>query len=315
MTTGHANRQAGRTLFVGTRGSRLALRQTESVVALLKERCPDYSFDLRIFRTTGDLRPQPLSEIAGEGVFTKELEAALLTGEIDLAVHSLKDLPTEMAHHLVVAAVTLRGDPRDALVSRDKTPLAKLPAGARIGTGSVRRAAQLRLLRPDLEPVPIRGNVDTRVRKAEAGEVDAVIVAAAALARLGWLDRAAEVISLEAMLPAPGQGALAVETRSDDDETRSIVSAVDDRDSHLATNAERAFLRGLGGGCRIPVAAHAVVKNGELRLDGLVVDPLGRGAFRGEIDGDPEDAESLGKSLAHSLLADGASKILEEMAP
>ena len=305
----------GRTLIVGTRGSRLARRQTESVVALLRERCPDCRFDVRIISTTGDVRQQPLSEISGEGVFTKELETALLAGEIDIAVHSLKDLPTDIAHGLAVAAVTRREDPRDALVSRDRTPLAKLPRGARIGTGSVRRAAQLRLLRPDVKPVPIRGNVDTRLAKVESGDVDAVIVAAAALSRLGWLDRAAELIPLEAMLPAPGQGALAVETRADDAEVLRIVASIDDRDSRLATAAERAFLRRLGGGCRIPVAALATIKNGELRLDGLVVDPQGRQAFRGEMTGAPADAESLGERLAASLLSEGASEILEEMAP
>ena len=305
----------GRTLIGGTRGSRLARRQTESVVALLKEHCPDCRLEVRTVHTTGDRRPEPLSEISGEGVFTKELETALLAGEIDIAVHSLKDLPTDIAHGLAVAAVTRREDPRDALVSRDRTPLAKLPRGARIGTGSVRRAAQLRLLRPDVKPVPIRGNVDTRLAKVGSGDVDAVIVAAAALSRLGWLDRAAELIPLEAMLPAPGQGALAVETRADDAEVLRIVASIDDRDSRLATAAERAFLRRLGGGCRIPVAALATIKNGELRLDGLVVDPQGRQAFRGEMTGAPADAESLGERLAASLLSEGASEILEEMAP
>jgi hydroxymethylbilane synthase len=305
----------GRELIVGTRGSRLARAQTERVIADLRQRYSDCHFQLRVIRTTGDARPQPLSEIAGEGVFTKELEAALLAGEIDVAVHSLKDLPTKTPHGLIIAAVTRREDPRDTLVSRGKIPLAKLPQGARVGTGSVRRAAQLRLLRPDIEPVPIRGNVDTRLAKAESGEFDAVIIAAAALARLGWLDRAAEVLSLEAMLPAPGQGALAVETRSDDADAKGVAALVDDRDSRLATTAERAFLRRLGGGCRIPVAALAKVEGGGLRLDGLVVAPDGKNAFRGEIDGRPDEAESLGESLAHSLLSDGASEILEEMAP
>jgi hydroxymethylbilane synthase len=305
----------GRELIVGTRGSRLARAQTERVIADLRQRYSDCHFQLRVIRTTGDTRQQPLPEIAGEGVFTKELEAALLAGEIDIAVHSLKDLPTKTPHGLVIAAVTRREEPRDALVSRGKIPLAKLPQGARVGTGSVRRAAQLRLLQPDIEPVPIRGNVDTRLAKAESGEFDAVIIAAAALSRLGWLERATELLSLEAMLPAPGQGALAVETRSDDAEAREIAVAVDDRDSRLATAAERAFLRRLGGGCRIPVAALAKVEGGGLRLDGLVVAPDGRNAFRGEIDGRPDEAESLGESLADSLLSEGASEILEEMAP
>jgi hydroxymethylbilane synthase len=306
----------GKTLIVGTRGSRLARAQADSVVALLRERCSERRFQVRVVSTTGDVRQQPLSEIAGEGVFTKELESALLSGEIDIAVHSLKDLPTELARGLTLAAVTHREDPSDALVSRDNTPLAKLWPGARVGTGSIRRAAQLRLIRPEVEPVPIRGNVDTRVRKAESGEgVDAVIVAAAALARLGWLDRAAEIISLEAMLPAPGQGALALETRHDDEETKRLAALADDRDSHLATAAERAFLRRLGGGCRIPVAALGVIENGQLRLTGLVVDPSGTRAFREEIEGNPEDAESVGEKLAADLLHQGADEILEELSP
>jgi hydroxymethylbilane synthase len=305
----------GRTLIVGTRGSRLARRQTERVVAALQEHCPDCRFEVRVVRTTGDRRPQPLSEISGQGVFTKELELALLAVEIDIAVHSLKDLPTEIAQGLTIAAVPQREDPRDALVSGGNVPLAKLPRGGRVGTGSARRAAQLRLLRPDLQPVPIRGNVDTRLAKVQSSELDAVVVAAAALSRLGWLDRASELLSAEAMLPAPGQGALAVETRADDAEALRVVRGIDDRESRLATIAERAFLRRLGGGCRVPVAALATIKDGGLRLDGVVVDPEGTRAFRGEIDGSPEEAESLGEGLADSLLAEGAAKILGEAAP
>ena len=305
----------GRTLIVGTRGSRLARRQTDGVVAALQQSYPDRRFELRVIRTTGDRRPQPLSEIAGEGVFTKELEEALLDGQIDIAVHSLKDLPTTLHHRLALAAVTHREDPRDALVAAGGRTLAQLPKGARIGTGSVRRAAQLLLLRPDLEPIPIRGNVDTRLGKVESGEIEAIIVAAAALARLGRLDAASELIPLETMLPAPGQGALAVETRSDDAEAREVASAADDPESRLATAAERAFLRRLGGGCRVPVAAFATVENGHLRLQGLVVDPPSGQAVRGEISGDSGDAESLGERLAKSLLAKGGSNILEEPSP
>ncbi|MGD0114588.1 MAG: hydroxymethylbilane synthase [Dehalococcoidia bacterium] len=305
----------GRTLIVGTRGSRLARRQTDGVVATLQRSRPDCRFEVRAVRTTGDRRPQPLSEIAGEGVFTKELEEALLNGQIDIAVHSLKDLPTTLHHRLVLAAVTRREDPRDALVATGGRTLAQLGEGARIGTGSVRRAAQLLLLRPDLEPIPVRGNVDTRLKKVESGDIEAIIVAAAALARLGRLDAASELLPLEAMLPAPGQGALAVETRTDDAEAREVASAADDPDSRLATAAERAFLSRLGGGCRVPVAAFATVENGQIRLRGLVVDPPAGRAVRGEISGDPDDAESLGERLAESLLAKGASDILEELSP
>ncbi len=302
---------ASRTLIVGTRGSRLAQRQTESVVAALRRNCPDCRLEVRIVRTTGDKRQQPLSEIAGQGIFTKELETSLLDGEIDIAVHSLKDLPTEIASGLTIGATTAREDPRDALVSLGNLPLAKLPPGARVGTGSVRRASQLRLLYPDLQPVPIRGNVDTRVRKLESGEVDAIIVAAAALVRLDWLDRASELIPAESMLPAPGQGALAVETREDDKYALRVVRTVDDSASRQSTSAERALLKRLGGGCRIPVAALATISRRRLRLDALVLDAAGSRAVRGEIEGSPKEAESLGKKLAESLLEKGASKILE----
>ncbi len=305
----------GRTLIVGTRGSRLAQRQTEGVVAALQERCPDCRLEIRIVKTTGDKHQQPLSEISGEGAFTKELETALLAGEIDIAVHSLKDLPTDVAHGLTIAAIPQREDPRDALVSRANRPLFNMVRSARVGTGSVRRAAQLLLLRPDLRPVSIRGNVDTRLAKVGSGELDGVIVAAAALARLGWLDKAAELIPLEAMLPAPGQGALAIETREDDEEAVRLVATIDDLDTRQATAAERAFLKRLGGGCRIPVAALGRIANDRLRLDGVVVDGGGCHAFRGEIEGSPKEAESLGKSLAESLLAEGASRILEGKTP
>jgi hydroxymethylbilane synthase len=289
----------------------LARRQTESVVEALRNACPDCRLEVRVVRTTGDKRPQPLSEISGEGVFTKELETSLLDGEIDIAVHSLKDLPTQIAGGLTIAAIPRREDPRDALVSTGNMPLARLPLAARVGTGSVRRSSQLLLLRPDLQPVAIRGNVDTRLKKLEANEVDAIIVAAAALSRLGWLVRASELISLEAMLPQPGQGALAIETRADDEEALRIVNTVDDVESRQAVEAERAFLKRLGGGCRIPVGALATITDGEMRLDGVVVDGNGCHAFRGEMYGSPEKAESLGKDLAESLLGDGASKILE----
>ncbi len=301
----------GRTLIVGTRGSRLARRQTEIVIEALRQRHPDRNFEIRTVTTTGDRRPQPLAEIAGEGVFTKELEEALLRDEIDMAVHSLKDLPTQLHPQLALAAVTAREDVRDALVSAGGQTLARLPAGARIGTGSVRRAAQMRLLRPGIEAVPIRGNVDTRLAKVGGDEIDAVIVAAAALARLGRLDAAAELLPLEAMLPAPGQGALAVETRADDTEAREVASAVDDDDTHRATTAERAFLRRLGGGCRVPVAAYATVETGGLRLRGLVVEPDGTRAYRGQIDGPAAEAEALGERLAERLLSEGASRTLE----
>jgi len=304
---------AGRIIRVGTRGSPLARRQTDTVVAALKRRYPDQRFEVRPLRTTGDRRTRkPLDQLGGVGVFVKELESALLAGEIDMAVHSLKDVPTAVPEGLTIAAVTGREDPRDALVSRSGTKLAELPPGARVGTGSLRRACQLRTLRPNLEVVGIRGNVDTRLRKVEAGEVEAVVMAAAALARMGWLDRASEVLSFDVMLPAPGQGALAVETRSDDEAAREMAAAIDDGDSHRAATAERAFLRRLGGGCAVPIAALGSMEGGQLRLQGLVGDVQGVRILRAELQGPADDAEALGIRLAERLLADGAGDLLKE---
>jgi hydroxymethylbilane synthase len=304
---------ARRTIRVGTRGSLLARRQTDAVLAALKQRYPDQQFEARPLRTTGDRRRrEPLDQFGGIGVFVKELESALLAGEIDMAVHSLKDVPTAVPEGLTIAAVTRREDPRDALVSRRGAKLAELPPGARVGTGSLRRACQLRALRPDLEVVGIRGNVDTRIRKVEAGEVEAAVVAAAALARMGWLDRASEILPDDMMLPAPGQGALAVEIRSDDEAVREIAEAIDDGDSHRAATAERAFLRHLGGGCSVPVGALGEVEGGRLRLRGLVGDAQGRRILRAELEGPADDAEALGVRLAEELLSQGAADLLKE---
>jgi len=304
---------AGRIIRIGTRASPLARRQTDTVLAALKRRFPDQRFEARPLRTTGDRQTRaPLDRLGGVGVFVKELESALLAGEIDMAVHSLKDVPTAVPDGLTIAAVAGREDPRDALVSRSGAKLTELPPGARVGTGSPRRACQLRALRPDLEVVGIRGNVDTRLRKAAAGEVDAVVMAAAALARMGWLDRASEILPDDMMLPAPGQGALAVEIRSDDETARQMAEAIDKRDCHHAATAERAFLRRLGGGCAVPIAALGLVDGGELRLRGLVGDVQGRRILRADIQGPADDAEALGVRLAERLLSEGAGELLKE---
>jgi len=304
---------ANRTIRIGTRGSRLALRQTDAVVAALRQRFPDRRFEVRTLRTTGDRQTQePLDQIGGVGVFVKELESALLAGEIDMAVHSLKDVPTGLPEGLIIAAVPGREDPRDALVSRNGAKLADLPPGTRVGTGSARRACQLRALRRDITVAGIRGNVDTRLRKVEAGEVDAVVMAAAALARMGWLDKAAEVLSFDLMLPAPGQGALAVEIRSDDEAIRQMAAAIDDGDYHQAVTAERAFLARLGGGCSVPIAALGEIDGGRLRLQGLVGDREGIRILRADLEGPAADVEALGVRLAEKLLAEGAGELLEE---
>ena len=303
---------ARRSYVVGTRGSRLALRQTELVVQSLRAHHPQLQFRLREVRTEGDRRARAsLSRIGGQGVFVRELEAVVARGEVDLAVHSLKDVPAELAPGLTLAAIPHRGDPRDALVSRNGATLATLPAGARVGTGSGRRAVQLRARRSDLTPVDIRGNVDTRIRKVEEGQVDAVVLAAAGLERLGLLTRAAEVLPLEVMLPAVGQGALAVEARADDGGVLALLRAIDHRESRLACRAERAFLRRLGGGCRLPFGALAVVEGEVVRARGFISDAEGARFFRAEASGPAAEAESIGVRLAERLLEQGASVFVD----
>mgnify|MGYP005840321771 CR=1 FL=1 len=304
---------AGRALVVGTRGSLLARRQTEIVLDILSGRHPETRFEVEVMRTTGDRRAnERLHRMREEGVFVKELESALLARRIDLAVHSLKDMPVDTTAGLAIAAVAKREDPRDALVTRDGLKLRDLPPGSRIATDSLRRACQLRALRPDLRIVSIRGNVDTRIRKVEAGEAEGVIVAAAALARMGWTGRAAGIMDERSMLPAPGQGAIALETRADDAAARDIASAANDVDSERATAAERAFLRRLGGGCRVPIAALGRIEGVALRLAGLVGDAAGERIVRGEIAGPVDDAEALGARLAEQLLSEGARELLKE---
>ncbi len=301
-----------RTLVVGSRGSRLALRQTELVVGPLRERHPDLQIDVREIRTEGDRRPEDsLTQIGGQGVFVKELESALLRGEIDFAVHSLKDMPADLAPGCEIAAVPQRGDPRDALVSRHGATLADLPAGARVGTGSARRAVQLCALRPDVEAVDIRGNVDTRVRKVDEGQFDGAVLAVAGLERLGLLARATEIFAPDVMLPAVGQGALAVEARADDAELLALLEALDHRETRLACEAERAFLQRLGGGCRLPFGALAEIDDETLRIRGFISNADGARMFRGEVSGREEDAISLGATLAESLLTQGAAEFVE----
>lgn len=300
-----------RRFVIGTRGSRLALRQAEIVLDALRV-VGRASFQVRTIRTEGDRTFAPLSRIGGRGVFVAEIERALLEGTIDIAVHSLKDLPSASTAGLVVAAVLPREDPRDALVSRDGRDLARLPVLAVVGTGSPRRAAQLQALRSDIRVRDIRGNVDTRVRKVEEGEYDAVVLAAAGLARLGWLTRATQIFEPDEMLPAVGQGAIAVQVRSDDQEAASLVSSVDHRQTRVAVTAERAFERRLGGGCHAAVAAYADLPDApadRLLLRGLVGG--GGQLLRGQIEGSADEAEALGVRLAERLLEQGAAALLE----
>lgn len=298
-------------LVIGTRGSALAQWQTDFVVAALQGLAPDLHIERRIIKTAGDKdQTRPLAEIGGLGVFTKEIENALLAREIDVAVHSLKDLPTETAPGLTIAAIMEREDPRDCLVSRHRLRLMELPRGARIGTSSARRGAQVLALRSDVTIVPLRGNVDTRLRKAQSEEYDAIVIAAAGLIRLGRANEITQYLPTELVLPDPGQGAMAVEIRSDDLELAALVSRLDHPATRAAATAERAFLLALGGGCRMPIGAYAGVAAGQVHLRGMVASLDGRRIVRGEQTGDAAIAAQLGSELAGRLLADGGAEIL-----
>ncbi len=299
-----------RTLVVGTRGSALAMAQTETVVQLLQAGRPDISIETRQITTGGDRdQHSSLAQIGGQGVFVKEIESALLRREIDLAVHSLKDMPSELPDGLTLAAVLLREDPRDALVSRDGLTLETLPPGARVGTGSLRRRAQLRAHRPDLEIVDLRGNVDTRLRKLHAGEYDAIVLALAGLKRLGRTE-ATQILPIDVMLPAVGQGVIALEARRDDRRVLSLLHFLHHPPTGLAVTAERAFLAELGVGCRLPVAAYATVEGEQVHLRALVADAEGNRLLKGELVGPTGVAQQLGIDLACQLLAQGAEELL-----
>ena len=290
-------------LVIGTRGSALALRQTAIVAAALQELRPGLEIETRPLQTEGDERPDvSLEAIGGEGVFVKAIERALLAGSIDLAVHSLKDMPATLPDGLTIGAVPARGDIRDALVGHGGATIADLPQAARVGTDSRRRAVQLVALRPDLQPVSVRGNVETRLAKAETGALDAVVLAAAGLERLGLLARATQVFEPDEMLPAVGQGALAVETRAGDTEINDLLQGIDDNTTRAAVTAERVYLRRLGAGCRLPVAAYGTVEAGQLTLRALLADDDGR-CYRSEMTGVPAAAEAIGEALAAALQA------------
>ncbi len=302
-------------LVIGSRGSKLALIQARLVQSELARIRPSLETRIEVITTSGDVKTDPLSVIGGKGVFTRELEEALLDGRIDVAVHSLKDLPTIIPEQLRIAAIGKREDPRDALIIRAdifrhfKT-LETLPPGTIIGTSSTRRLAQLKHLKPNVTLKDLRGNVDTRLAKLDRGDYDAVILAAAGLRRLGLEERISMFLRPADMLPSPGQGALGLETRADDAQTIDALSALDHFASRVACTAERAFLRELGGGCELPIAAHAVVHEEHLSLDGLVADTHGKKVLRGRISGAPDQPEQLGKSLAAELLARGAQELL-----
>ena len=301
-------------LVIGSRGSQLALRQSRWVQEKLTNLYPNLQLSIEIIKTSGDVKSEPLSIIGGKGVFTKELEDALIDRRIDIAVHSLKDLPTIVPDRLVIAAIGEREDPRDALVlktSQNGSSFSDLSEGAVVGTSSQRRLAQLRHLRRDVVVKDLRGNVDSRIRKLDEGQYDALILAAAGLRRLDLSSRISGLIPIAEMLPAVGQGALGIETRADDVATIEIVRRLDHQPTRDACLAERAFLRGLGGGCQLPIAGYAVVSDSQISLEGLVGDREGQEILRGLLTGPVTEAERLGAELATKLLEQGAAKLLD----
>jgi hydroxymethylbilane synthase len=297
---------------IGTRGSPLALRQAEEVAAGLRHAWAGLRVELVPIRTTGDrLATAHLAEVGGKGLFVKEIEEALLEERVDLAVHSLKDLPAERPDGLTLAAFPRREDPRDVLVAAQPTRLHALGPGARVGTSSLRRRVQLLARRPDLAIAPVRGNVDTRIRKLRAGEFDALVLASAGLRRLGLVDATATALEPDEMLPAVGQGTLGVEARTGDDRTRALADALTDPETRTASLAERAFLETIGGSCATPLAAYARrTPAGELRLDAFLATPDGTRTLRDTVVGDPAAPAELGRQLAERLLEAGAAEII-----
>jgi hydroxymethylbilane synthase len=299
-------------LIVGSRDSELALKQTNYIIAEIKKHFPEIRFKIEKIKTEGDkILDVALAKIGGKGLFVKEIENALLAGQIDLAVHSMKDVPTLLPAGLTIAAVTGREDPRDCFIAGDgKTGLSGLREGAVIGTSSLRRSAQLLHFRPDLKIVPIRGNLNTRLRKLHELELDGIVLAYAGVYRLGWSEKITETIDYSVCLPAVGQGALGIETRADDTHVNQVVSVLNDAAANACITAERALLRRLEGGCQVPIGAYGRLEEGKLVLDGIVASLDGRTIIRDSVAGDPADASGLGQRLAQMLLDRGAGEIL-----
>ncbi|RLB23465.1 MAG: hydroxymethylbilane synthase [Deltaproteobacteria bacterium] len=301
-------------LRIGTRGSKLALWQSEWIKAQIEAAYPDVHVELVRIKTTGDkILDSSLSKIGGKGLFVKEIEEALLSKRVDLAVHSMKDVPVELPDRLSLCSYPKRHEPRDVLVSTSGAGLQELPKGARVGTSSLRRAAQLLHQRPDLQVLSLRGNVDTRLGKLDRGDFDAVILAGAGLARLGFADRVTQYLDPEVMLPAIGQGALGLEVRADDTRTIEMLAFLNDIGTEAAVKAERAFLKELEGGCQVPIAAHATIEDVRLRLRGMVAELDGSKMVKSEAIGAPEQAHEVGIRLARELLEAGAAEILQRI--
>ncbi len=299
---------------IGTRSSALALWQAEWVKSELEKRYPGMIVALTKIKTTGDkILDVPLAQVGGKGLFVKEIEEAMLSDDIDIAVHSMKDVPTLFPDGLHLGAITKREDPRDALLSNRKVSFKDLPKGAKIGTSSLRRQAQLLYARPDFAIHQLRGNVDTRLRKLQEGQFDAIILAAAGVRRLGLAEHVTEYLDPEISLPAIGQGALGIECRVDDRELNDLISFFNHQDTRTCVIGERALLRRLEGGCQVPIACYGRMQSGTLLLIGLVGSVDGKRIIKDSIEGAPEKAEKLGKTLAEKLLSQGADVILREV--
>ncbi len=299
---------------IGTRKSKLALWQANYIASQLKKHYPDIQVELVKIVTKGDkILDVPLAKVGGKGLFVKEIEEAMLRNEIDIAVHSLKDVPTYFPEGLGLVAITEREDPRDAFLSVKYSSIDEMPEGAVLGTSSLRRKAQIMLKRGDLEIRDLRGNVDTRIRKLEEGQYDGIILAYAGLKRLGLEGKVRQVFEPDFMIPAVAQGFLGIEARLDDEETRKIVSVLNHRESEIRAKAERAFLKTLEGGCQVPLAAYSEIDGDKLKITGFVSDLEGKRVFRDSMEGPPEEAERIGTALAEKLLDMGARQVLDEI--
>jgi len=303
-----------RNIVIGSRGSQLALWQANWVKSELERLHDNVDIDIRIIATSGDIiQDVPLAKIGGKGLFVKEIEEALLANEIDLAVHSMKDVPMELPTELGISVITKRENPLDVLISKNGEKLADLPQGATIGTSSLRRSSQLLKYRDDFKIHPLRGNVDTRLRKVEEGKYDAILLASAGLNRLGWANRITEEISPDILLPAMGQGALGIETRLDDTKIYDFISTLNHEQTHYAVSAERSMVGRLDGGCQVPIGAYARVEKGLIKLKGLVASLDGEIIYKLENVGPVDDAINIGQELGAQLLKMGANEILEKL--
>jgi hydroxymethylbilane synthase len=309
-----------RKIVIATRQSKLALWQAEWIKSQLEQIDPEFEIELNKIKTTGDkILDVPLAQVGGKGLFVKEIEEAMLRGEADLAVHSMKDVPTDLPEGLHLSTITKREDPRDAFISQISNSkfqipnFLALPQGANVGTSSLRRICQLLNKRPDLKITQLRGNVDTRLRKLDEGQFDAIILATAGVKRLGHADRITEMLPTDISLPAIGQGAVGIECRVDDTFINDLLKKLNHEETSICVRAERAALKKLEGGCQVPIGAHARLIEGKLIIEGLVGSVDGKTLIKDKVEGRPEEAESLGSALAEKLLADGAKEILDEV--